>query len=153
MVAVNASWGLGEAVVAGEVTPDEFWLSKIGPELTSSTISHKRHQCVPAHRGKGTEMVDVPADLRDVACLEEARVIELARIAIAVERHYGFPQDIEWALARGDSAEAGRFLLLQSRPETTHLKARAAAKAARPVPAPYLTALQGFGVAARGETR
>ena len=148
VVAVNASWGLGEAVVAGEVTPDEYWLTKVGPALTSSTVSHKLHQCVPVVGGKGTHMVDVPEDLVDVACLDEALVIELATLAIKVEKHYQSPQDIEWALA-ADGEGGHRFMLLQSRPETTHLQARAARKP--PATSSYLSVLQNLSAANRGD--
>jgi pyruvate, water dikinase len=149
VVAVNASWGLGEAVVAGEVTPDEYWLTKVGPALTSSTISRKLHQCVPAAGGKGTQMVDVPEHLVEVACLDEALVVELASLAIKVEKHYKSPQDIEWALA-ADSDGQHRFMLLQSRPETAHKHAKAARKAAPASgAASYLSVLQNLGAATR----
>ena len=150
VVAVNASWGLGEAVVSGEVTPDEFWLTKVGPALTSSTVSHKQHQCLPAVGRKGTEMVDVPEELRDVACLDEPLVIELAALAIKVEKHYGSPQDIEWALA-ADGQGGHRFMLLQSRPETTHVQARAARKPAPASATSYLSVLKDLGAATRGD--
>lgn len=150
VVAVNASWGLGEAVVSGEVTPDEFWLTKVGPTLTSSTVSHKQHQCLPAVGRKGTEMVDVPEDLRDVACLDDALVIELAALAIKVEKHYRSPQDIEWALA-ADGDGGHRFMLLQSRPETTHKQARAARKPAPATASSYLSVLKDLGAATRGD--
>lgn len=148
VVAVNASWGLGEAVVSGEVTPDEYWLTKVGPALTGSTVSHKLHQCVPAIGGKGTHMVDVPEDLVDVACLDEALVIKLATLAIKVEKHYQSPQDIEWALAT-DADGAHRFMLLQSRPETTHMRARAARKPPATATSSYLSVLQDLGAANR----
>lgn len=148
VVAVNASWGLGEAVVSGEVTPDEYWLTKVGPHLTSSTVSHKLHQCVPVAGGKGTHMVDVPADLVDQPCLDEALVVELAALAIRVEKHYQSPQDIEWALAT-DGDGKHRFMLLQSRPETTHVSAKAARKAPTAATASYLSVLQNLGAANR----
>jgi pyruvate, water dikinase len=145
VVAVNASWGLGEAVVGGEVTPDEYWLSKIGPTVTRSTIAHKTRQCVPADDGNGTKLVDVPEQLVDAPCLDDELVVELARIAISVEKHYGSPQDIEWALA-DDPVHGHRFMFLQSRPETIHLRHREARKAAAaPTGTGYLSALQGFG--------
>jgi pyruvate,water dikinase len=126
VVAVNASWGLGQAVVAGEVTPDEYWVSKIGPELTSSTIAHKAVRCVPAPDGRGVVDEPVPADLQDVACLDSSTLFALVDLALRVEKHYACPQDIEWALARpagaaadGRAADGPALLLLQSRPETT----------------------------------
>jgi pyruvate,water dikinase len=134
VVAVNASWGLGEAVVSGAVTPDEYWVSKVGPAPLRATIAHKARQCVPAATGNGTVLADVPGELADVPCLDDALLVELATIALRVERHYGTPQDIEWALA-GDGHGGHRFLLLQSRPETVH----AARPAQRPAVASYLS--------------
>ncbi len=61
MVAINASWGLGSAVVEGEVTPDDYLLSKVTGEIVRERISAKRVQCVPRDDGHGTELVDVPA--------------------------------------------------------------------------------------------
>jgi len=121
VVAVNASWGLGQAVVSGEVTPDEYWLSKVGPTLTAGRIAHKTRECRPAPGGRGVVTVDVPAERRDVAALDDERIRALAALAMRIEEHYGCPQDIEWALDA-----SGRLLILQSRPETTWRKTRAA---------------------------
>lgn len=147
VMAVNASWGLGEAVVSGEVTPDEYWLSKIGPRLERSTIARKGLRCVPNDNGKGTVLQDVPPEQVEAPCLTEAQVVELAEIAMRVERHHGTAQDIEWALTLdGDSH---RFLLLQARPETVH----AAKKAAPPSPATsWLSVLQQVGTGSEGAT-
>lgn len=149
VMAINASWGLGEAVVSGEVTPDEYWLSKIGPELTRSTVSRKERRCVPATEGKGTIMEAIPEDLVDMPCLTDEQVRELAEIAIRVERHYGAAQDIEWALAR--DAEGSRFLLLQARPETVNSTKK---QPAPPTSATsWLSTIQGIGAqTARGRS-
>lgn len=151
VVAVNASWGLGEAVVSGEVTPDEYWLSKIGPTITRSTVSRKRTRCVPSTTGKGTTMVDVPEDLQDVACLSDDELLELTALAIRIEKHYGSAQDIEWAMVRPADGGASRFLLLQSRPDTTHVASLAARRpAAEAGTASYLSVLQKLGATTRG---
>jgi phosphoenolpyruvate synthase/pyruvate phosphate dikinase len=100
VAAVNASWGLGQAVVAGEATPDECWVSKVGPTLTSSTIAPKGVRCVPAPHGRGVVDEPVPVELQDVACLDQVTLFALVELALRVEDHYGSPQDIEWALAR-----------------------------------------------------
>jgi pyruvate,water dikinase len=144
VVAVNASWGLGEAVVSGAVTPDEYWVSKVGPEPVRATIAHKARQCVPA--ATGTALVDVPPDLADAPCLDDALLVELSRLAIRVERHYGAPQDIEWALA-DDGAGGHRFLLLQSRPETVH----ATRPAERKATASYLSVVRSIAARTRPE--
>jgi pyruvate, water dikinase len=114
VVAINASWGLGQAVVSGEVTPDEYWLSKVGPTLTAGRIAHKTRECRPAPGGHGVVTIDVEPSRRDIAALEDDQILALTSLAIRVEEHYGCPQDIEWALD-----PAGRLVILQSRPETT----------------------------------
>jgi phosphoenolpyruvate synthase/pyruvate phosphate dikinase len=150
VMAINASWGLGESVVSGAVTPDEYWLSKIGLEVTSSTVAHKATQCVPSSTGRGVITIAVPEDQQDVACLQPESIRELAEIAIRVEQHYGYPQDIEWALARGTAARPARIVLLQSRPETTWKKrqAESKAKAATGAAASYLSVIRSAGTKA-----
>jgi len=108
VVAVNASWGLGLAVVGGEVTPDEYRVSKVTGEVLQRTIGPKRIEY-----GPGGERAEVPAARQDVACLDDARLGHLLEVARRVERHFGCHQDIEWAIDR----EGGLFLL-QSRPVT-----------------------------------
>jgi pyruvate,water dikinase len=148
VVAINAAWGLGHGVVSGEVTPDEYRVSKIGPEVTARVVAHKPTRCVAdpdAEHGVAAVEVD-PAD-RDRACLDDPQILELARLAVRVEQHHGTPQDIEWALTRD-----GRFVLLQSRPETTW-RARAAARAAARRPGGgYLDLVQAVA-GARGAER
>jgi pyruvate, water dikinase len=113
IVAVNASWGLGSAVVGGEVTPDEYRLSKVTGELVTRTLGSKEVQYVAGEDGAVRE--DVPEERRAEACLEDERLAELVEVARRVERHFGAPQDVEWAVAR----ETGELFLLQSRPVTT----------------------------------
>jgi pyruvate,water dikinase len=146
VIAVNASWGLGQAVVSGEVTPDEFWLSKAGPTITRRTVVRKARECRPADSGRGVVMVDVPPDRRDVACVDDAQLHALAALALRIEEYYGCPQDIEWALTAD-----GRLLVLQSRPETTW-RARRAETTARGQDRPgYLGVIQALGAGlARG---
>ena len=147
VVAINASWGLGHAVVSGEVTPDEYWVAKVGPRLRERTVAHKRVQCVvdPA-AGHGVVTIEVPEADRDRACLDDDRVLELSALAVRIEEHYGAPQDIEWALTRPDGGRPGRFVLLQSRPETTWKTRKAEAKSKRSAPAAgYLNVIQAAG--------
>src|SRR2546423_1177351 len=101
MVAINASWGLGVAVVGGEVTPDDYLVSKVTREVVRRQVSPKHLECVPDPKGSGIVSVEVPAERREAACLDEQRLRELVELARRVERHYGGHQDIEWAIARG----------------------------------------------------
>jgi pyruvate,water dikinase len=112
-VAVNASWGLGLAVVGGEVTPDEYRVSKVTGEVLQRTIGPKQVEYLPDPAGGGTVRVDVPADRQAVACLDDEQLAALLEIGRRVESHFGGHQDVEWALA-GD----GTLHLLQSRPVT-----------------------------------
>jgi phosphoenolpyruvate synthase/pyruvate phosphate dikinase len=117
MVAVNASWGLGLAVVGGEVTPDDYLVSKVTREVVRAEVNDKHHEYVPDPEGGGAVRVDVPADRRSARCLDEVALAALVDVAKRVERHFGSRQDIEWAIARGKWAPHGLYLL-QSRPVT-----------------------------------
>ena len=111
MVAINASWGLGLAVVGGEVTPDDYLVSKVTGEVVKHTISDKAVQYVPG--ATGTKRVDVPKDRRTESCLDDAKLATLVAMAKHIERHFGAPQDIEWAFDH-----RGELFILQSRPVT-----------------------------------
>jgi pyruvate, water dikinase len=111
-IAVNASWGLGLAVVGGEVTPDEYRLSKVTGELLQRTVGSKDIQYVPGD--SGAARVEVPDERREEPCLDDAQLEALFEVGRRVERHFGSHQDIEWAIAR-----EGELFLLQSRPVTT----------------------------------
>ncbi|MGB2669657.1 MAG: PEP/pyruvate-binding domain-containing protein [Candidatus Acidiferrum sp.] len=130
IVAVEASWGLGSAVVSGEVTPDKYVVGKITGEIISHTVSKKMRQHRPNSVGAGVIEEEVPAEQQNVACLSDDELHALVAIGKRVERHYGCPQDIEWAIAR-DRAPEENMYLLQSRPETAW-----AGKDAAPVAAP-----------------
>ena len=117
MVAINASWGLGSAVVEGEVTPDDYLLSKVTGEIVRERISAKRVQCVPRDDGHGTELVNVPPKRRELPCLDRPALAELAALAGRVQRHFGSHQDIEWAIARSGELPAS-LAVVQSRPVT-----------------------------------
>jgi phosphoenolpyruvate synthase/pyruvate phosphate dikinase len=130
VVVVEASWGLGSAIVSGEVTPDKYVVGKITGEIISRTVSCKMRQHRPNSAGSGVIDEEVPADERNAACLADDELHVLVDIAKRVERHYGCPQDIEWAIARNLPPGESVFLL-QSRPETAW-----AAKDATPVAAP-----------------
>jgi pyruvate,water dikinase len=117
-VAVNASWGLGLAVVGGEVTPDEYRVSKVTREVLSKSVGPKEIEYLPDPSGSGTTRAEVPLERQEVACLDEEQLGRLTEVARKIESHFGRHQDIEWAIAR-ESPGAGRELfLLQSRPVT-----------------------------------
>jgi pyruvate,water dikinase len=128
VVFITAAYGLGETVVQGAVNPDEFYVHKpmlaagkravirrgLGTKLTKMVFADD-----PAS-GHGTRTVEVPVAERHRFCIDDADVVELARFAVEIERHYGRPMDIEW----GKDGLDGRIYILQARPET--VKSRAA---------------------------
>jgi pyruvate, water dikinase len=112
VIAIEGSWGLGSALVSGEVTPDSFVVSKVTGEIVRRTVAAKLRVHRVAAGGFGTTSDDIAADLRERPCLEDDEIRSLARLGTRVERHYGSPQDIEWAVTGKE------FVLLQSRAET-----------------------------------
>jgi pyruvate,water dikinase len=115
-VAVEASWGFGEAVVSGQVTPDSFLVDKVLGEIVRRTISDKQHEYRLSGRGM-IERVPVDRARRTAPCLSDDEVRAVARLARRAEKHYGCPQDVEWAIDHDLPAEAS-VILLQARQET-----------------------------------
>ena len=138
VIAIEGAWGLGSAVVGGEVTPDRWVVGKITGEIPVRDISDKHVRHVPV-AGGGVEEEPTPDELRKKECLSDEELEALRLIARKVERHYGRPQDIEWAVDQG-----GNILLLQSRPETVW-SAREQAPAARPSENPLSHVMNVFG--------
>lgn len=139
VITIEGAWGLGSAVVSGEVTPDRWVVGKLTGEIPVRDISDKHIRQVPLPGG-GIHDEAVPEDLRRAPCLSDAELLALRDVARKAERHYGRPQDIEWAMENG----TGALLLLQSRPETVW-SARDAAPAARPEANPLNHLLGVFG--------
>jgi len=120
MVAINASWGLGTAVVGGETTPDDWLVSKVTGEVVRESIAVKGLEHTPeGHR-------PVPPDRREIACLDAAQIAELVDAGRRAERHFGSHQDVEWAFERGSSA----LHVLQARPVTARKEAPQVARSA-----------------------
>jgi pyruvate,water dikinase len=110
-VVINASWGLGESIVGGTVTPDTYVVGKMDMTALSKRLGDKRRMTVSAECG--TREVDVPRVLRGKAALDDEQIREMANLAIMLQSHHGWPVDIECAY------HAGRLYLLQCRPITT----------------------------------
>jgi pyruvate,water dikinase len=113
-IAIDASYGLGVTVVGGEVTPDSYLFSKVTRELVRSEIGTKEVECVADRERGGTRMREVEEERRAQPSLTPAEIARLADLGRRVERHYGRPQDVEWAIDR----ELDEIFLLQARPET-----------------------------------
>lgn len=118
-ILVNASWGLGESVVSGLVTPDDFVLSKSPLEVIEKNIADKNLMVIKNTTDVGTIEIPVEEYLGKEAvskqCLTDVEIIDLAKNGLAIEKLYGSPQDIEWGL----DTDTGELYILQSRPITT----------------------------------
>jgi pyruvate, water dikinase len=128
VVFITSSWGLGEMVVQGAVNPDEFYVHKPmlergRPAIVRRSLGSKLQKMVFSEvtsAGRSTRTLEVAEGDRDRFSLADADVLELARIACAIEKHYRRPMDIEWARDGQD----GRLYILQARPETVKSRSR-----------------------------
>jgi pyruvate, water dikinase len=128
-VFVTSSYGLGETVVQGAVNPDEFYVHKpmlaagkkavvrrnIGSKMIKMTFSAEKTA------GKSVITEEVEESLRHQFSINDEEVMELARYAMIIEKHYGRPMDIEW----GKDGIDGKLYILQARPETVQSQASA----------------------------
>ncbi|MCG2584105.1 phosphoenolpyruvate synthase [Massilia sp. TS11] len=122
VVFITSSYGLGETVVQGAVNPDEFYVHKPMLEQGKSPVIRrnigskliKMEFTTEAKAGRSVRTVDVPVELRNRYSLTDAEIVELAKYAVIIERHYGRPMDIEW----GKDGRDGKLYILQARPET-----------------------------------
>ena len=131
-ICIDAAWGFGEGVVSGDVTPDNFLVDKVMWSINRRTISPKTHahlltEGAPGHHPT-VERVELPEDRVHEPSLSDEEILAVARLARSAEKHYGFAQDIEWAV--DDDLPAGAdVVLLQARPETVWSKKRHAVAA------------------------
>ncbi len=110
-VVVEASWGLGESIVSGIVNPDNYVLSKPGLEVKDFTVNEKRQGYYLLDGAN--RLVDIPGDKARARCADDGMLRLIGEQGLALERHFGCPQDIEWAV------EDGKVYILQSRSITT----------------------------------
>ncbi len=107
---INATWGLGEALVAGQVNPDTVRIDKNSGDIKQIEVADKTIMSVAT--ADGTAEAAVPPERRRQPSLTQTEIAEVALMSLAVEQHFGRPQDIEWAMA------GGQVFVLQSRPVT-----------------------------------
>lgn len=134
-IVIDAAWGLGELVVSGQVTPDNLQVDKVMMTVTSESIGDKHIELVPDAQARSISEREVEPERRGIRSLSDAEVRAVAAMAKRAEKHFGVPQDIEWAIDRG-LPDGENLLLLQSRPETVW-----ANKASGPAPS-----TSGFGI-------
>lgn len=109
---IEAGFGLGEAIVSGSVTPDSYILEKVPRRIIDINVSTQTRGLFQNPAG-GNEWLDIKEPEASSQVLSEKQISELADLVVAIENHYGFPCDIEWAF------EKGKFYIVQSRPITT----------------------------------
>jgi pyruvate,water dikinase len=130
-ITIDASYGVGEMVVSGQVTPDNIVLDKVTLAPVSEHLGEKHAELVPDPTARRLVEREVDADRRARRCLTDAELTAVATLAKRAEKHYKCPQDIEWALDH-DLPDGENLLLLQARPETVHSAKPTTAAAAVP---------------------
>jgi pyruvate, water dikinase len=118
-ICIDAAWGFGEGVVSGDVTPDNFLVDKVMWSINRRIISPKAHAYLLAD--DSISRVELDDATASAPCLTDEEVVGIARLARVAERHYGCPQDIEWAVDQ-DLPAGEHIVLLQARPETVWSK-------------------------------
>ncbi len=115
----EAGFGLGEPIVSGSITPDSYIVGKDPRRIIQINIAEKRQALVRSADTEGNELITIEEPKAYEQVLSNAQILELTSLVVSIEKHYGFPCDVEWAL------EKGKFYILQSRPITTlHKKER-----------------------------
>jgi len=115
-IIVEGSFGLGEAVVSGRLIPDKFVVEKVLLQIVERVISLKPIEDVPDSE-RGTLGSEVSKEREKIPSLKDEEIIELAKLGKLIEKHFGSPQDIEWAIDK-DLTFPENIFILQSRPET-----------------------------------
>ncbi|MFC7204306.1 phosphoenolpyruvate synthase [Haloferax namakaokahaiae] len=112
-VIIEAAWGLGEAVVSGTVSPDNYVVNRSNGEVETATIADKKTMCIRDGDSGQTVDMEVPNEKRHARVLDDDEIDRLVELGELVEDHYETPQDVEWAVYDGE------VYMLQSRPITT----------------------------------
>ena len=109
---IAAGWGLGESIVSGRITPDSYVIGKKKFELMDINVA-EQERALYGKSGGGNAWKNLTKAQGGKQKLTGRQIQELAKICLTIEKHYGFPCDIEWALQKG------KFYITQSRPITT----------------------------------
>ena len=112
---IEAGFGLGEAIVSGQITPDSYVIEKKENMILDVNISEQKRMLIKKNNG-GSEWVEVPISKQNQQKMPGKDVVTFGKLILKIENHYGFPCDIEWAY------EKGKFYIVQSRPITTLTK-------------------------------
>jgi pyruvate,water dikinase len=126
-ISLDVSYGLGEAVVSGMVTPDNYLMDKITLGAIKTNRGSKEVMCVYEENGSNIKTVPVPEDMRCKFSITNEELLELCRTAKAIDKYYGKPYDIEFAID-GDLSFPENVIVLQVRPESVWSKKKSEAK-------------------------
>jgi len=117
VIVIDSNYGFGESVVSGEVTPDNFVVNKITLDIIERTISQKDIYYTVDQKSQESRKIEVPFERQKVQSLVDDEITELAWMGKQIEKHYGRPMDVEWAVDK-DLPFGGNIFILQARPET-----------------------------------
>jgi len=117
VIVIDSNFGFGESVVSGEVTPDNFVVNKVTLDIIGRTISQKELCYTVDLKTQTSRAIEVPFERQRVQSLIDDEITELAWMGKQIEKHYGRPMDIEWAVDK-DLPAGGNIFILQARPET-----------------------------------
>ena len=117
VIVIDSNYGFGESVVSGEVTPDNFVVNKITMDIIERTISQKEIYYTVDSKTQESQKIEVPLERQQVQSLMDDEITQLALMGKQIEKHYGRPMDVEWAVDK-DLPFGGNIFILQARPET-----------------------------------
>ncbi len=116
-IVIEGNYGLGETVVSGVVNPDDFVIDKASTTIKERRIARKTIEYIRDPKTGKTVHLEVPAEKQKVTCIDDRELLTLAELAKRIEKHYGKPMDIEWAIDQDLSYPQNMFIV-QARPET-----------------------------------
>jgi len=113
---IEAGYGLGDAIVGGQITPDSYVITKDDLKIIDINIANQERKLIKEDTG-GHKWVEIDLADREKQKLTEEQIVELAKLSQQIEDHYGFPCDIEWAMTK--KMQKWEFFIVQCRPITT----------------------------------
>ena len=117
VIVIDSNYGFGESVGSGGVTPDHFVVNKVALDIMERTISTKEICYTVDLKAQKSIATEIPFERQNVQSIIDDEVTELAWMGKKIEKHYGRPMDIEWAIDK-DLPAGGNIFILQARPET-----------------------------------